>query len=83
MSCASPQQGLGYLFSSPVAFLEGLNGVASVRPMLPCVAGCCRSFYTSTVYEKGAEVVRMYEAVLGKQGFRKGMDLYFKVGPRL
>ncbi|KAH9719502.1 Puromycin-sensitive aminopeptidase [Citrus sinensis] len=30
------------------------------------------------VYEKGAEVVRMYKTLLGSQGFRKGMDLYFK-----
>eukprot|EP00897_Mesotaenium_endlicherianum_P009226 jgi/Mesen1/8331/ME000046S07721 len=29
------------------------------------------------VYEKGAEVVRMYETLLGKPGFRRGMDLYF------
>lgn len=36
------------------------------------------NFYTVTVYEKGAEVVRMYETLLGKDGFRKGMDLYFK-----
>ncbi|MEJ8675187.1 aminopeptidase N [Chromobacterium amazonense] len=36
------------------------------------------NFYTMTVYEKGAEVVRMYETLLGRQGFRKGMDLYFK-----
>eukprot|EP00760_Papus_ankaliazontas_P017970 PhM_4_TR17409/c0_g1_i1/m.69952/K01256/pepN; aminopeptidase N len=36
------------------------------------------NFYTSTVYEKGAEVVRMYEMVLGKDGFRKGTDLYFQ-----
>ena len=36
------------------------------------------NFYTSTVYRKGAEVIRLYEAVLGKQGFRKGMDLYFQ-----
>lgn len=35
------------------------------------------NFYTVTVYEKGAEVVRLYEQVLGKAGFRKGMDLYF------
>ena len=35
------------------------------------------NFYTMTVYEKGAEVVRMYEALLGREGFRKGMDLYF------
>jgi aminopeptidase N len=36
------------------------------------------NFYTSTVYDKGAEVVRMYATTLGKEGFRKGMDLYFK-----
>jgi aminopeptidase N len=36
------------------------------------------NFYTSTVYDKGAEVVRMYHTLLGKAGFRKGMDLYFE-----
>ena len=36
------------------------------------------NFYTVTVYEKGAEVVRMYQTLLGVNGFRKGMDLYFK-----
>lgn len=36
------------------------------------------NFYTMTVYEKGAEVVRMYQTLLGVEGFRKGMDLYFK-----
>jgi aminopeptidase N len=36
------------------------------------------NFYTVTVYEKGAEVVRLYETLLGKEGFRKGMDLYFE-----
>jgi len=36
------------------------------------------NFYTVTVYEKGAEVVRMYQTLLGVEGFRKGMDLYFK-----
>lgn len=35
------------------------------------------NFYTLTVYEKGAEVVRMYHTLLGEAGFRKGMDLYF------
>jgi aminopeptidase N len=37
-----------------------------------------RNFYTMTVYEKGAEVVRMQASLLGREGFRKGMDLYFK-----
>ncbi|KAK3241910.1 hypothetical protein CYMTET_48368 [Cymbomonas tetramitiformis] len=36
------------------------------------------NFYTVTVYSKGAEVVRMYQTLLGKEGFRKGMDLYFE-----
>jgi aminopeptidase N len=36
------------------------------------------NFYTVTVYEKGSEVVRMYQTLLGRDGFRKGMDLYFK-----
>lgn len=36
------------------------------------------NFYTVTVYEKGAEVVRMYQTLLGREGFKKGMDLYFQ-----
>jgi aminopeptidase N len=36
------------------------------------------NFYTATVYEKGAEIVRMIYTLLGKENFRKGMDLYFK-----
>ncbi len=34
------------------------------------------NFYTTTIYEKGAEVVRMYQTLLGRDGFRKGMDIY-------
>ncbi|NBP27296.1 MAG: aminopeptidase N [Betaproteobacteria bacterium] len=36
-----------------------------------------RNFYTATVYEKGAEVIRMLQTLLGVDGFRRGMDLYF------
>ena len=36
------------------------------------------NFYTSTVYEKGAEIVRMIHTMLGANGFRSGMDLYFQ-----
>ncbi|HEX2215287.1 MAG TPA: aminopeptidase N, partial [Xanthobacteraceae bacterium] len=36
------------------------------------------NFYTSTVYEKGAEVVRMLKVWLGAENFRRGMDLYFE-----
>lgn len=35
------------------------------------------NFYTATVYEKGAEVVRMLTILLGEEDFRAGMDLYF------
>ena len=35
------------------------------------------NFYTSTVYEKGAEVIRMQYTLLGRDRFRRGMDLYF------
>jgi len=35
------------------------------------------NFYTATIYEKGAEVIRMLKALLGPGDFRKGMDLYF------
>jgi aminopeptidase N len=35
------------------------------------------NFYTSTVYEKGAEVIRMIHTILGEDGFQKGMKLYF------
>jgi aminopeptidase N len=36
------------------------------------------NFYTSTVYEKGAEIIRMQHTLLGANHFRKGMDLYFR-----
>jgi aminopeptidase N len=36
------------------------------------------NFYTATVYDKGAELVRMLQTLLGRDGFRKGMDLYFE-----
>ncbi|MBN8728286.1 MAG: aminopeptidase N [Xanthomonadales bacterium] len=36
------------------------------------------NFYTATVYEKGAEIVRMLALVLGREGFRRGLELYFE-----
>ncbi len=36
------------------------------------------NFYTATVYEKGAEVVRMIQTLIGREAFRRGMDLYFE-----
>ena len=36
------------------------------------------NFYTLTVYEKGAELIRMIHTLLGRDGFRRGMDLYIQ-----
>ena len=36
------------------------------------------NFYTATVYQKGAEVIRMLKALIGAEAFRTGMDLYFR-----
>ena len=36
------------------------------------------NFYTATVYEKGAEVIRMIHTILGEESFQKGMTLYFE-----
>jgi aminopeptidase N len=36
------------------------------------------NFYTATVYNKGAEVIRMMATIIGREAFRRGMDLYFQ-----
>ena len=48
------------------------------HPVRPDTYREINNFYTVTVYEKGAEVVRMLKTLLGPKGFRKGMDLYLK-----
>ena len=48
------------------------------HPIRPASYAEINNFYTATVYEKGAEVVRMIHTLLGREGFRKGMDLYFQ-----
>ncbi|WP_458070899.1 aminopeptidase N [Rhodanobacter sp. BL-MT-08] len=48
------------------------------HPVRPAQYSEINNFYTATVYEKGSELVRMLSARLGKDGFRRGMDLYFE-----
>ncbi|MCA1241350.1 aminopeptidase N [Stappia stellulata] len=48
------------------------------HPVRPRLYHEINNFYTATVYEKGAEVVRMLKTVLGAADFRKGMDLFFE-----
>lgn len=50
----------------------------NAHPVRPASCLSVNNFYTATIYEKGAEVIRMMFTMLGKQGFRKGMDEYFK-----
>jgi len=47
------------------------------HPVRPREYSEINNFYTTTIYEKGAEVVRMIATWLGEDLFRKGMDLYF------
>ena len=47
------------------------------HPVRPASYQEINNFYTATVYNKGAEVVRMIHCLLGVENFRKGMDLYF------
>jgi aminopeptidase N len=56
-------------------FVEDAGPLA--HPVRPRLYHEINNFYTATVYEKGAEVVRMLKTLLGAQAFRKGMDLYF------
>ncbi len=48
------------------------------HPVRPSSFVEINNFYTATVYEKGAEVIRMIQTLIGRDGFRKGMDEYFR-----
>jgi aminopeptidase N len=75
-------------YSRPVSRIQEVRGLRErqfpedagpmAHPVRPDSYVEINNFYTATVYEKGAEVVRMYATILGKEGFRKGMDLYFQ-----
>lgn len=51
---------------------------AMAHPVRPDSYQEINNFYTATVYNKGAEVIRMQETILGKKGFLQGMSLYFE-----
>ncbi len=50
----------------------------NAHPVRPESCLSVDNFYTSTIYEKGAEVIRMMYTIVGVKGFRDGMDEYFK-----
>ncbi len=76
------------LHSRPIKRIEDVNGLRTFQfaedsgpmrhPVRPESYIEMNNFYTFTVYEKGAEVIRMIHTFLGEEGFQKGMKLYFK-----
>jgi aminopeptidase N len=56
-------------------FVEDAGPLA--HPVRPAAYREINNFYTATVYEKGAELVRMVQTLIGPDKFRAGMDLYF------
>jgi aminopeptidase N len=49
----------------------------NAHPIRPEYCFAVDNFYTATIYEKGAEIIRMMQTMVGRPGFRKGMDNYF------
>ena len=75
------------MISMPVCRIAEIKGLRArqfpedegpmAHPIRPDSYISMDNFYTATVYDKGAEVIRMYATLLGDDGFRKGMDVYF------
>lgn len=73
--------------NSPVARIEEVKGLITrqfaedagplAHPVRPDQYTEINNFYTATIYEKGAEVIRMLHTLLGVEKFRAGTDLYF------
>ncbi|MEM7122993.1 MAG: aminopeptidase N [Pseudomonadota bacterium] len=74
--------------SRPVKRIEDVRALRAAQfpedasplahPIRPASYIEINNFYTPTVYEKGAEVIRMIERIVGRDGFRRGLDLYFE-----
>lgn len=82
------QQFSGDMHSSAVTRIQNVRLLRSqqfaedagpmAHPIRPTKVLEMNNFYTLTVYEKGSEVIRMLHTLIGKDNFRKGMDLYFQ-----
>jgi aminopeptidase N len=81
------EQYAGDMYSEPVARIQKVRQLRSsqfpedagpmAHPVRPPSYQQVSNFYTSTVYSKGAEVVRMLHTLVGPENFAKGIDLYF------
>ncbi len=75
-------------YSRPVTRIQEVRGLRAAQfpedagpmahPVRPQSYMEISNFYTATVYEKGAEVVRMIHTLTGERAFRRGMDVYFR-----
>jgi len=82
------EQYAGDMYSAPVARIQKVRQLRSsqfpedagpmAHPVRPSSYQQISNFYTSTVYGKGAEVVRMVRTLVGPEKFRSGIDLYFR-----
>ena len=82
------QEFMGAMHSVPVERLGNVRDLrraqfsedagAMAHPVRPDRYQEIDNFYTATVYDKGAEVVRMIQTLVGVAGFRRGMNLYVK-----
>ncbi len=81
------QQFTQFITQSPVIRIDEVKGIITrqfaedagplAHPVRPASYAEINNFYTATVYEKGAEVIRMLHTLLGAERFRAGTDLYF------
>jgi aminopeptidase N len=82
------EQYAGDMYSRSVARIQKVRQLRSsqfpedagpmAHPVRPSSYQQISNFYTATVYGKGAEVVRMMHTLVGRENFRKGIDLYFQ-----
>ena len=82
------QQYAGDRYSRPVARIQAVRNLRAgqfpedagpmAHPVRPDAYEQVSNFYTSTVYQKGAELVRMMRTLVGDADFREGIDLYFQ-----
>ncbi len=50
----------------------------NAHPIRPASCYAVDNFFTATIYEKGSEIIRMMQTMVGRPGFRRGMDTYFQ-----
>jgi aminopeptidase N len=82
------QEYMGDMFSAAVKRIADVRMLRTTQfkddagplahPVRPASYLEINNFYTTTIYEKGAEVVRMYQTLMGREAFRRGFDIYIE-----